>query len=79
MSETAKPEVGKRFYRRDGKVTGPIERYFGMGSYAYPFYDPKYNVIYTPQGKARTDVARKRSMKDLIKKYEKHEPKDTNK
>lgn len=45
-----KIEAGKRYVRRDGKVTGPIGVEGEGGDTDYPFYDDVFECTYTPHG-----------------------------
>jgi hypothetical protein len=43
-----KLELGKRYVRRDGEVTGPLEK--NDGNPEYPFWDNEHCYSYTPEG-----------------------------
>lgn len=61
---TIQLEVGKRYVRRDGNTTGPLESYDG---YPFVFLDPDYGESYTEEGyyfQDRTEASR-----DLIREY----------
>jgi len=45
-----KIEAGKRYVRRDGKITGPIGVEGEVGDTDYPFYDDVFECTYTPYG-----------------------------
>lgn len=62
MSEL-KLEVGKRYLRRDGKITDPLCYYYG--SLSNPFYDIKYQESYNAKGRWN-DIDR---ASDLISEY----------
>ena len=62
-------EVGKRYVRRDGRVTGPLR----TDNHAiYPFYDPDTQFSYTPSG---SRFRGSESFYDLVAEYS--EPRQT--
>ena len=60
-----KLELGKRYVRRDGEVTGPLE-ITGRGKSTLQFYDPKHAYPYTPDGLLFTY---EEHAEDLIREY----------
>ena len=47
MSEKLQLELGKRYVRRDGDVSGPLKHH---NDTTYPFMDPEHGLSYTPDG-----------------------------
>lgn len=45
-----KPEVGKRYVRRDGKLTGPLKKSPAGLNEHYPLWDPEGRFSYTVEG-----------------------------
>ena len=60
-----KLEYGKRYIRRDGLVTDPLEESHLPA--AWPFLDPKYSWTYTPEGFNKTPEAETKH--DLVEEY----------
>lgn len=63
-----KLEVGKKYVRRDGNTTGPLESYDGC---PFVFLDPYYGESYTEEGYYFQD--RTKASRDLIREYEEPE------
>jgi hypothetical protein len=62
-----KLEYGKRYVRRDGVVTGPLELNDYTGT-RYPFKDPIRDLNYPPSGDWYVDSPREDSL-DLVHEY----------
>lgn len=58
-----KLEVGKRYVRRNGEVSGVIDR---GGSSIYPFYDPSARETYNEDGRY---YSKEKSERDFISEY----------
>ncbi len=67
-----KLEEGKRYVRRDGEISGVLEKNTGMSKCNFPFYDPAHEFSYNEKGwffGGHSDV-------DLISEYSEYvEPK----
>lgn len=59
-------EEGKRYVRRDGEVTGPMELRVSLNFSGWPFVDPFTGARYTHEGMYWKDLV---SALDLISEY----------
>jgi hypothetical protein len=51
-----KLEYGKRYKRRDGKITGPLVENDGMYNETHPFKDPDFDMSWQPNGQFGTST-----------------------
>lgn len=45
-----KLKLGRQYRRKDGKITGPLQRNQGNTNKVYPFWDPVTTTSYTADG-----------------------------